>query len=314
MGEDRVDEPETRVPSVTVLTATHDRGEYLRRVYDSLLGQTFTDFEWLIVDDGSTDGTEQIVGRWQKDAHLDIRYIKKEHTGMTGSFNRGYREARGGFLVQLDSDDACLPVALERFLEVWGSIPESERGRFSGVTCLCLDQHGRLIGTGLPQPVMDTDYLELRYRYKVRGERWHFRRTEILRRFPLPEGVAVFQEGVAKARIAREYQERHFDEPLRIYWQDETGGMDQVSRRHPIEIAPGLAYLHRTILNEQFDWFREAPFEFFRSALHYARFSFHEGIPARTQVCRMSHLPGRALWCLMAPLGYLCYLRDRGMP
>lgn len=303
-------------PFFTVLTATHDRAHTLHRPYESLCHQTDRDFEWLIVDDGSDDDTEALVRRWQADGRLSIRFIKRPRTGFTFTRNYGYRQATGTLVLDLDSDDACLPHSLQRFREVWGSIPESERKDFSGVTCLTQDQHGRLIGTGLPADVLDSDYLEIKYRYQVRGERWQCRVPEILRRYPLPEiqGQNFFQEGTQKSHIARHYKERFFSEPLRIYWQDETGEADQVSTRHPVLIADGLVYWHRLILNEEMDWFREAPFEFFRSAVHYSRFSWHRKDGLRAQWKGLDTFVARLLWVFMFPIGFLVHVRDGKLP
>lgn len=173
----------------TVFTPTYNRAHTLSRVHDSLRAQTFREFEWLIVDDGSTDGTGELVQKWSAEADYPIRYIWQENRGKHIAFNRAAAEARGELFLVLDSDDACVPEALERFHRHWRSIPLQERPRFSALTALCVDRHGNLIGTAFPQDVLDSDSIGIRYRHKLKGEKWGFHRTEVMRRFPFPEGI-----------------------------------------------------------------------------------------------------------------------------
>ncbi len=103
---------DTQVQHVfTVFTATFNRAHVLHRVYHSLRAQTFRDFEWLVVDDGSTDGTGALVEAWRAEADFPIRYRYQENRGKHVACNRAVAEARGRFFLTLDSDDACVPQA-----------------------------------------------------------------------------------------------------------------------------------------------------------------------------------------------------------
>src|SRR5216684_1317229 len=112
----------------TVFTPTFNRSLTLSRVYESLRLQTFRDFEWLIVDDGSTDGTKGLVEKWQAESAFAIRYIYQENQGKPAAFNHGVQEARGELFLTLDSDDACVPQALERLKCHWDGISPTEKG------------------------------------------------------------------------------------------------------------------------------------------------------------------------------------------
>ena len=98
------------------------RRDRLPRVYESLKAQTFRGFEWLIVDDGSTDGTGELVKAWQAAADFPIRYFYQPNRGKHIGFNRSVVEAQGELLLSFDSDDSCAPNALERFKSHWDSI------------------------------------------------------------------------------------------------------------------------------------------------------------------------------------------------
>src|SRR5947208_7593205 len=111
----------------TVFTATFNRANVLPRAYESLMDQTVGAFEWVIVDDGSNDETETLVASWMAEGNLLIRYSKQPHRGKTAALLQAIGAARGEFFVTLDSDDACLPRALETLLARWNDIPTLQR-------------------------------------------------------------------------------------------------------------------------------------------------------------------------------------------
>src|SRR5215469_15182284 len=94
----------SKVPLFTVFTATYNRAHTIHRVFNSLRAQTVRDFEWLVVDDGSTDNTAELIAAWSKLADFPIRYFKQENSGKHIARNLAVREARGSFFALLDSD------------------------------------------------------------------------------------------------------------------------------------------------------------------------------------------------------------------
>ena len=204
----------------TVFTATYNRAHTLQRVRDSLAAQTVRNFEWLIVDDGSTDGTESLVATWQATADFPIRYLRQPNRGKHTAFNRGVALAQGELFLTLDSDDGCVPHTLERFDAAWQSIDPAMRASFSGVTALCADEQGRPVGGALPQDTIDGAPFTVMSHLRRRGEMWGFHRTEVLRRFPFPEyaGERFVPEGLVWNRIGRQYRIRFINEVLRTYY------------------------------------------------------------------------------------------------
>jgi glycosyltransferase involved in cell wall biosynthesis len=283
-------------------------------VYDSLKAQTFRNFEWLIVDDGSIDNTKPMVENWQKEADFPIRYYWQENQGKHVAFNRGVQLARGELFLSLDSDDACVPAALERFMHHWESVPQHRRDEFCGVEVLCMNPEGELVGDKFPAGIIESDFVEIFYRFKVRGEKWWMMRTDVVKRHPFPEipGVRYVPEGVVWNAIAREYKVRLANERLRIYWVPGRGPENQLTRPHDFSgLAPGSALYHSCVLNDQMRWIWTAPLQLLASAVHYARFSFHAGVRVREQLNRLQNLLAKLLWVLALPLGYFVYLKDR---
>ncbi|MFH0789442.1 MAG: glycosyltransferase family A protein, partial [Pseudomonadota bacterium] len=191
----------------TVFTPTYNRAHTLNRVYISLQEQTFRDFEWLIVDDGSSDHTSGLIKDWQNEAAFPIRCIRQENQGKPVAFNWGVQEARGEFFLLIDSDDGFVPETLERFKYYWEDIPGEEREKFVGVTGHCMDQGGKIVGDKFPSEGLDSDSLEIRYKFKIKGEKWGFLRTDVLRKYPFPvvQNSKFIPEGIIWSAIAKKY-------------------------------------------------------------------------------------------------------------
>jgi len=199
----------------TVLTPTYDRAHTLEGVYRSLCAQTFRDFEWLVIDDGSADGTQELVSSWK--SFFPIRYTWKPNGGKHTAVNVGAEQAAGEFVLIMDSDDRCVPQALERFDYRWRQIPTP--GHFAFLTALCYGPDGAtILGSRLPQEWVDVFTLRDMLRL-TNAERWGIVRTDVLRKFPYPvfKNERDMLEGVVWNRIMRQYAARFFDEALRIY-------------------------------------------------------------------------------------------------
>lgn len=207
-------------PFFTVFTPTYNRAHTLPRVYECLCAQTYTNFEWLIVDDGSTDNTFEIVKSWIDVKIIAVRYLRQDNAGKHVAFNRGVENAKGELFVPLDSDDTCIPQTLARFYERWHAIPKNMRSTFSGITCLCNDENGNIVGGPLPNDIIDGRFYDVLSKLNRTGEMWGFHRTTVLREFPFPIflGEKFVPEGLVWNRIAGKYNMRFINEPLRHYY------------------------------------------------------------------------------------------------
>lgn len=199
----------------TVFTPTYNRAHTLGRVYESLSAQTFRDFEWIIVDGRSTDGTKELVASWKP--FFRINYIWQSNSGVFSAYNIGIRLAEGEFVLIFDSDDRCIPTALERFDYHWRQIPDPSR--FANVSCLCCRPDGSIVGDPYPFDCLDAFTLADQVRVRFRsGEGWGINKTEVLREFPFPEGERYVPSSLIWNRISRKYATRFVNEALRIYY------------------------------------------------------------------------------------------------
>ena len=260
---------------VTVVTPTFNRAHTLRRAYASLRDQSLSNFEWLIVDDGSSDGTERLIAELGIDAPFPIRYLSQQHSGKHVARNRAVAEANGRFFVGLDSDDWLLPNALATLLNAWESIPLPRRDQFIGVAGRCALPDGTKIGGNLPTEVLDSDEVELRNRLYIRGDNAGMNRTDVLRAYPMPEieGQNFVTEAVVQNRIAREYKTRYFDEVVKIC-DYQRGGLSDRSRLARMQNAPSsLDYYSELLSMRERLGIRSR----YRASVNFVRYAKHSG-------------------------------------
>ncbi len=123
--------------TITVFTPTYNRAQTIPRLYRSLLNQSVKDFEWLVIDDGSSDGTEALVAGLIAESQISIRYLKTENGGKHRAINKALDMASGDIFFIVDSDDYLAENALARLLYWFSSIEkEKDSGRFAGVAGL----------------------------------------------------------------------------------------------------------------------------------------------------------------------------------
>jgi glycosyltransferase involved in cell wall biosynthesis len=301
-------------PFFTVFTPTYNRAHTLRRVYDSLCAQTLRDFEWLVVDDGSTDNTAKLIADWAKSADFPIRYFKQEHSGKHFAHNLAVREARGQMFVPLDSDDACLPRALERMLYWWNTIPSDQQSGFCGVTGLAIDQNQKLVGDRFPCQPFDATMRELRYVHHVMGEKGTCKLTEILRQYPFPEVAHghYLPEGIVWLDIAKRFKSRAVNEAFRVYYIDDDEIGVTVSKKKSFSAhALGRWYFYVWLLNNDLGYFFHSPITFLKAAMMLpvvARFS-HRSFKS-TVLSLESHW-ARALVLMTLPIAAFLYAIHR---
>ncbi|WP_276258069.1 glycosyltransferase family 2 protein [Haloglomus litoreum] len=304
----------TLVPRFTVFTPTYERADVLNRPFESLCEQSHDSFEWVVVDDNSADGTADLVKRFADEAPFPVQFRQQDpdRPGKHRAFALGLECARGEFFLPLDADDCLVPDALETLERRWREIPPAERETYAGVTGLCVDQHDRLIGDRFPESPFDSTILDNRYRHGIRGEKAGFVRTAVLRKYGFPDIDERFvPESLVWDEIATAYRTRYVNDVVRVYWQDDSDDSDQLTALDPATVAAGHARFHRRRLEDQLDWFWDSPLEFCRSAVHYGRFSRHEGRGILAQLRQLDSGGGRLLCLLAAAPAVALYLRDR---
>jgi len=295
----------------TVFTPTYNRASTIHRVYDSLCKQTYKNFEWLIIDDGSTDETRTIVENWIGSNQIKIRYFYQENTHKFYTILKAAKIAEGEFIYILDSDDECVPEALDTFYQTWRNIENKDN--FSGVTGLCIDQFGNRNGDNFPSDQFDSNTLECSLRYKVKGEKTGIVRTDILKEFQFGNEYfsnGFIPEGVIWYSIAnRGYKTRYINKVLRIYYINE--GIDSImNNRNFKKNSFGDMVSNEIMLNSASKYMRFCPNLILKSIVIYSAASLCQKKSALQIVKQMRNWKIKMMVILLFPLSFVYYLKS----
>ncbi len=203
----------------TVFTPTYNRAELLKQLYQSLQKQTFRDFEWLVVDDGSADHTQELFSQIvASEKGFPVRYVKTENGGKHRAINKGLELAAGELFYIVDSDDFLPDAALEIIDAMEKTIPQEDKNAFAGVCGLKGTANGGVLGTTFRGETLDITALQ-RYANGVTGDKAEVFYTDLLRRYPFPEfeGENFITEAVVWDRIAADgFKLRFFNKAVMI--------------------------------------------------------------------------------------------------
>ena len=166
--------------TLTIFTPAYNRAHTIDRTYQSLIRQTCKDFLWLIVDDGSTDGTKKLVEGWIRENKIPISYIYQENQGMHGAHNTAYKNITTELNTCIDSDDWMPHDAVEKIINVW---KEHRHENYAGIIGLDQTADGNLIGTNFPENLKETT-LQGFYEAGGQGDKKLVYRTDIIKQYP----------------------------------------------------------------------------------------------------------------------------------
>ena len=219
---------------ITVFTPTYNRAYCLHKCYESLKRQSCKDFEWLIIDDGSTDNTGELVRQWQ--AHeqgFAIRYIYKENGGMHTGYNTAYELIGTELSMNVDSDDYLTDTAIEKILKFW---EQNKRPDVGGIYALDCYENGGITGTAFPDDLKEFKgwgykivYYESdgkKKRYVNKGDKKFIGVTSVINEYPpIPvfEGEKYYSLYFKQHQIERDYTILILNEPVCVVEYLEDG-------------------------------------------------------------------------------------------
>ena len=226
---------------LTVFTPAYNRRHTLVRTYESLCSQDCKEFIWLIVDDGSTDGTEELVRQWQKqDNGFEIEYIFKENGGMHTAHNTAYESIHTELNVCIDSDDMMAQGAVRKILDKWQKV--RDKG-YAGIIGLDADFDGNIIGKGFPEQMEETTVIGY-YTSGGSGDKKLVYRTDVINQYPpypVFEGEKYLSLAYKYRLIDQDYKMAVLDEVLcNVEYQD-TGSSNTMFRQY-IDSPKGFSF------------------------------------------------------------------------
>ena len=281
--------------TLTVFTPTYNRAYILHRCYESLCRQTSKDFMWLIIDDGSTDNTKELVNKWiQKDNGFEIKYVYKENSGMHTGHNKAYELIDTELNVCIDSDDFMPDNAVELITEFWKKYGSD---KYSGIASLDNDEDGNIIGTKFPcqKSIKLCDF----YDQGGKGDKNLIYRTEVMKKYPpYPEfeGEKFVPLDYKYLLADQEYELLILNEPTCTVEYMEDGSSMNMLRQY-YKNPRGFAFMRKVHMKYDKGFVKK-----FKTCIHYVSSSF---ISKNKSFVSESH--NKFLTVLAIPFGVCLY-------
>ncbi len=271
-------------------------------MYASLLKQSFQDFEWIIVDDGSTDDTLQIIKEivYLAPFNIKIKHIKHGHKKI--ALYHGLHLAAGFMTVVVDADDWIKPNALDPFYNTWKQY--GDVNSFVGIWGLYIDQHQNLVGNKFSESPMICNYLEMVYKYKIKGEKYAcYLTNDFVKLYPdysnirehIPEGV--YHRKLARKKII------FINDILRIYDTSTPGSIMKEGLGKNGENAEGICFEAMDLLNNYISYFKYAPVMYLFAAARLNKYLKY----SQTKKFKICVFIARILYFCTLPCRFLYY-------
>ena len=292
---------------ITVFTPTYNRRNKITRVYRSLLKQDNTLFEWLIIDDGSNDGTEKTIQELVKQSPFKINYFYQENGGKHRAHNKAVDYAIGDLFIILDSDDEILPNKLKLIWDTWNKFNKNNKN-YAGILAHSIDQNGKLVGRLWPKNTYVKSVVELWLDDEsAYGEKMPIYVTEILKnyKFPSLEGSnELVPEGVVWFQIAKKYKMILLNDITRVY---EVNNFDALSKSaHSDKVAvwgKSIFFAIAVDLSNRYFFYR--PLRFIKIAINTSRYRYLSNISYHEQNKFINNISAKILVILFIPIAKL---------
>jgi glycosyltransferase involved in cell wall biosynthesis len=286
---------------ITVFTPTYNRAYTLLKLYSSLIRQSFTEFEWLIVDDGSTDNTEQLITGFISDDKLNIRYVKTINQGKHIAINKGVDLAKGELFFIVDSDDELPVHSIKNILSNYCKVKDDNS--IAGVVGRRGDKLKGVIGSENVYKELVVNALDFRYKHNIVGDMAEVIKTDVFRKFKFPLFIneKFCPESLVWNRIAQQYDFLWFNEIVYYceYLPDGLTSSIVAIRMN----SPKSSMLHYSELAN----YKIPLLQKVKAIINFWRFSFNSDQTIFESLKSVSFV--LSFFCL--PIGYLAYVIDR---
>lgn len=239
---------------ITIITPTYNRAHTLPRVFKSLKRQSFKDFIWLIIDDGSTDNTTDVVREFQSENVFRIEYYKKENQHKFLAVLEGVKMVKSKYHMVVDSDDSYPDNALETLYDEVEKIKNQDE--YIGLMGLSADENGNIVGNKYPYEGFDGSIFDMRYKYNVKGDKFGiFISKSYLKQienkdYSLYKGKGYIPQSVIFNEYdAKGLKTRFINKVVRIYHKDENDTESVSNTRWTGKNVFGLREGHLSFLN-----------------------------------------------------------------
>lgn len=285
MRENIIDELNliSRMKKITIITPTYNRAKTLPKVFDSLLKQSFKDFLWIILDDGSTDNTSEIVEYFQKsNPFFEIIYKKDKNRHKFLTVLEGIKMVQTPYFMVVDSDDTYPENSLEILISEVEKI--ENQNDYIAVMALSADENGNIVGNKYPNNGFDGSIFDMRYQYKVRGDKFGIFITKTYHKeisgknFSKYEGKGYIPQSVIFNEYdAKGMKTRFINKIVRFYLKDEEDTASVSNTRWSGKNLYGLTEGHLSFLNSYGNKLFFHPKPLLRNIVGYQSFGIKSG-------------------------------------
>lgn len=307
-------------PIYSIITPTFNRAHTLYRVYESLKRQSVNDFEWIVIDDGSTDNTPNLLKRLQQDVKFSMTWCRyTNNRGRNAAVNAGIRLVSGQYTIILDSDDELFDEAIEK-ISYWVSKTKIERDETTfALLFRCIDQNGSMVGEvpKMTQNLFSDDILTVskrdgRCRLGLDVEVLCVAKSKIFKQFCFVELTdhEHCQEAITYNEICSVYNSIYVNEALRKYWRFDGDCLSD-GASSGIKWPRGNYLWGLSVLNKDIQYFQFDRKQYFNCARKITRLGLLIGRPLNQQYRDLTNRLARLIWFLVIWRGLLGYTRDR---
>lgn len=292
---------------ITIITPTYNRAHTLPRVFESLKNQTFKDFKWLIMDDGSTDNTSSLVAKFQEENIFPIEYYTNPNSKKFYTVFKGIEKVTSPFFTILDSDDAYTEDALAI---MFNEISQLSEDKYISATFNSITPEGKLVGTPFPENFSGS-ILEMRYKYKVKGDKHTIFFTKKYLKYLKAFDYQKYKNKYAPQKIffniydANGELSKFINKGVRIYHQDleDSNSMSQ-DRVKPSSFL-GLKDGHLSFINCYGNRLLSYPKPVLRNLIGYQFYSFKNKNSISEIISQPKNIIIKTLGLLLLPLSFI---------
>lgn len=304
---------------ITLFTPTYNRATFLSRVYKCLLSQDYKRFVWILVNDGSSDNTDEVANELLGRNDIPMLYVSKSNGGKHRAFETAFNKVESEYFMCMDDDDIYSSEAIRTYLEEWKNI--KNEGFFDvigAIRTITQEADGRIVsqkmfdnsfmGQRIDQTTLESNYIKHEH-----FENWTCYRTEALRTIELfPKDYWMykqhkfFSESIWQGRFARKYKCRYYFKVLREYRHDTENSIirSSKSRQHYLDMFINT----KMILDEQLDYIQKNPRVFIQDIAIVSILRHKLEIPLSDLLHNTNSVCLKVLYILSAP--FACLVRN----
>lgn len=289
--------------SITIFTPTFNRAHLLKKLYDSILLQKSNNFEWLIVDDGSTDDTETVVNKFIEEKKINIRYYKKTNGGKHSAINFGLQNTQNSLFFIIDSDDVLTENAVEIINNKWEEIKNNEK--ICGIIGLSGYQNGKIVGDYFLEDDWQVSFSDVYLKYHLKGDKSVAFKTEVLKKYPFPEkeGIRFVFEAVVWHEMSKKYDVLATNTIIQIKEYLKEGITDSSYKKWYIK---SLAFSYFNLIKNRTYSLNKYPPNYLWNYIHLAINSLLSG---DSYFRELPKVKDKFLYLVMFPRAYYSYLK-----